>query len=384
MADPKKTSEPETDPYEVLDLPFSASDADITKSYRKLALRYHPDKQNGDQLSEQQLGQVAQKFQEIQEARDFLLDAVKRRKYDTKRVSLEARKAADRAREQQMSAKRRRMKEQLTRQEKDANRKPHEHSRESDVSSSSTASKKRNHVEELRRQGKKMRETYATNQQQAATKIHENQQPVEGSSSLQDRQIRLKWSRKRMKISPSEHDISKLMEQFGTVEQVEMLGSKANMALVTFHEASSCTPCVEAYLDSEEMRASYVGPRKEEEERMKIQKEQRTHLQQYNRATAQKDHESVGDYKLRHAAEREKILRQLEEQSDNNESNDVWETSRSSKGIPKVSSSSEMHKPFPPQFPSDTEYQKCQSPHDKLLLAEERILSALLSPVSNT
>ena len=76
-----------------------------------------------------------------------------------------------------------------------------------------------------------------------------------------------------------------------------------------------CTPCVEAYLDSDEMRASYVGPRKEEEERMKIQKEQRTLLQQHNRASAQKDHESVDDYKLRHTAEREKILRQLEEQS---------------------------------------------------------------------
>ena len=97
-----------------------------------MTLRHHPDKQNGDQLSEQQLGQVAQKIQEIQEARDFLLDAVKQRKYDTKWVSLEARKAADRAREQQMSAKRQWMKEQLKRQEKDANRKPHEHSRKSD------------------------------------------------------------------------------------------------------------------------------------------------------------------------------------------------------------------------------------------------------------
>ena len=48
-----------------------------------------------------------------------------------------------------------------------------------------------------------MRETYVTNRQQAATKIHENQQPVEGSISLQDHQIHLKWSRKGMKISPS-------------------------------------------------------------------------------------------------------------------------------------------------------------------------------------
>ena len=164
---------------------------------------------------EQQLGQVAQKFQEIPEARDFLLDAVKRHKYDTKRVSLEARKAADRAREQQMPAKRRRMKEQLKRQEKDANnRKPHEHSRKSDHPL--RRPKTRNHVEELRRQGKKMRETYATNQQQAATKIHENQQPVDGSSSLQHRQMRLKWSRKRMKISPSSFG-TRYFQAHGTV-----------------------------------------------------------------------------------------------------------------------------------------------------------------------
>lgn len=66
----------ETNYYEVLQLPRNSSDADIKKAYRKLAMKWHPDK-NPDNTEE-----AAIKFQEIGEAYDVLSDTQKRAIYD--------------------------------------------------------------------------------------------------------------------------------------------------------------------------------------------------------------------------------------------------------------------------------------------------------------
>lgn len=62
--------------YEILELPKNSSDADIKKAYRKLAMKWHPDK-NPNNAEE-----AAKKFQEIGEAYDVLSDLEKRAIYD--------------------------------------------------------------------------------------------------------------------------------------------------------------------------------------------------------------------------------------------------------------------------------------------------------------
>lgn len=63
------------DYYEILGVEKNASAEDIKKAFRKLALKYHPDKNPGDKTAEE-------KFKEVAEAYNVLRDPDKRQKYD--------------------------------------------------------------------------------------------------------------------------------------------------------------------------------------------------------------------------------------------------------------------------------------------------------------
>ena len=64
------------DYYDILGVSADASDADIKKAYRKLAIKYHPDKNPNDKKSED-------KFKEVAAAYEILSDKEKKQNYDT-------------------------------------------------------------------------------------------------------------------------------------------------------------------------------------------------------------------------------------------------------------------------------------------------------------
>ena len=61
--------------YEILGVSKSAEDKEIKKAYRKIAMKYHPDRNPDDKAAEE-------KFKEAAEAYEILSDANKRARYD--------------------------------------------------------------------------------------------------------------------------------------------------------------------------------------------------------------------------------------------------------------------------------------------------------------
>lgn len=61
--------------YDILGVPTNASDEDIKKAYRKMAMKHHPDRNEGKKTSEE-------KFKQLNEAYTVLSDPYKKREYD--------------------------------------------------------------------------------------------------------------------------------------------------------------------------------------------------------------------------------------------------------------------------------------------------------------
>lgn len=63
------------DYYRVLGVPEAATADEIKKAYRRLAKKFHPDRNQGDKTA-------SERFKEISEAHAVLSDAEKRKQYD--------------------------------------------------------------------------------------------------------------------------------------------------------------------------------------------------------------------------------------------------------------------------------------------------------------
>jgi tetratricopeptide (TPR) repeat protein len=73
--------------YELLELEVTASEDQIRRAFRKLALQYHPDKYHGDNLTRDE---VEQRYTDLTKAYKTLLDPEKRQRYDAGKMPKEA------------------------------------------------------------------------------------------------------------------------------------------------------------------------------------------------------------------------------------------------------------------------------------------------------
>lgn len=362
---------PTKDPYEVLGISFGATDTEISKAYRNLARTLHPDKLVSQNLSQTEIDNVAIRFQDIQIARSFLLDVENteaRRKYDAKMASEQVRRATDKAREMGMSERRKRMRDELKQYEEQeaSSRTKSQHQ----STSLSQQQQQKDTKSKLAREGIKLRERYAVKEE-----LGKQQERAKAALALQNRQIRLKWSRKKLKAekipSPSEDSIAKMLSTScdGTVEQVQMLGDKGNAALVTFTHVATCDVAVQLYRTSELWRAVYVNKTKQDEEdRSGVGKFDPT-----SSISKQRDHEDVHEWKERQAREREALLRQMAEDDDPTQSIPIPS---------KQASSSVPSNLFPLPFPEDSDNTGMFNPPlDILEQLEDELLMGIVSDV---
>ena len=75
---------PQKDYYEILGVSKEATPEEIRKAYKRLALKWHPDKHVDDKK------EAEEKFKEIAEAYSVLSDPDKKREYDTGGVDFDA------------------------------------------------------------------------------------------------------------------------------------------------------------------------------------------------------------------------------------------------------------------------------------------------------
>jgi curved DNA-binding protein CbpA len=317
----KKIVVPEMDPYAVLGLEVGATDSAVTKAYRKGALKYHPDKQRVTATAAADAQGMAIKFQQLQQARAFLLDAefrASRVVYDTLQTSRAARARYEKQRTSQQHESRKRRVDELATAEADAQQKK--------TAKSTSCSTQQQ--QGLRRQGAELREKKA--QADAAAAQQAAQQATETTTeTLASRQVRLKWSRQRMETSPSEESLAKLLgDDFGRVSLVEFLGTKGNAALVTFARARSVALCVRAYQSSSVMRATALATTPPSLASTTTTTPVTTTTTTTKSA---RDYESVEEWQARRAAAAQALLLDEEEQGETKGDNDDTTQSQSSK-----------------------------------------------------
>lgn len=352
-----KTSTPSFgDPYELLGLDQSASEPEINKAFRKISLQLHPDKQHGKTEGEKK--QIATQFHNLKEAKTFLLTPSLRQPYDLERTSRQRRKKQDQDRDEQMSARRRKMKQELAKKEAFLMKR---HGKDVGKNEQKRKKDENDLITKLRSEGKRRREEHA----EMRTDGHFRRamkQKEEDKAALEGRKIRLKWSRKRISISPSEHSIADMLSsKFGEITNVEMIGSKGNSAIVTFRDMSSCQPCVDFYSTSNEMRATLVLDREKDSTlHDDVNSSIRTPSSLY-------DSETLEDQRKRQAAERERLIREIQEKEN---------TTTEECSLPYDSETNNL---FPLNFPCSDDFTSLLTPLEKLQQAEKGLFLGIVS-----
>jgi len=332
-------------PYDVLGLKSGATNEEISKAYKRLALRYHPDKHSKPQevgkKSKKDEERLKSKFLAITEARNFLLDeefSERRKAYDKAIMSQQIRRREEEKREGQMSAKRQRLRDELLEKE-----------RKAAVSSSSSSRKatklnpEEDTIELLRKEGRELRKEHAARTYSTAT-------------------------------TTAFDAAQKSDEDLARHSAVELIGSKGNAALISFVNTSSVNDCINSLLHSDSMRAYHVV--RNIAAAGKALPAMHVHL----------DYETLNDRRLRQNAERERLRRHLEEE----ELNDLPSGINKSYSIPPISNTRTetsknvdlISKIYPPQLPiPSSEAEEHMSDFERLERKEQIVLPKYVSSI---
>lgn len=223
------------DYYSLLGVFPEATEADIRSAYRKVALKYHPDKNPTEE--------AAKKFHDLSVALETLTVPSSRAEYDRIRnAQLEKQR-----RTEALDNERRKLKEDLETREKQAEK------------ASAKARDQKRKVEELKMEGYKKRKLYQDQQDKKLADVTKLLEKTESLYTEQDRTVKIKWSTKNGGDMIKEDDIKDVLSfSYGKVEYVVMSPAKGEKkqpsatALVVFKSVSSAYSFVKSEIDRDQ------------------------------------------------------------------------------------------------------------------------------------
>ncbi|GAO50036.1 hypothetical protein G7K_4171-t1 [Saitoella complicata NRRL Y-17804] len=213
MSDPEAITT-DVDYYELLGVAFEASEKDITRAYRRTALKYHPDKNPNDL-------QAAEKFHVLAQAYDVLSTPAAKAAYDNARAA----KLAQKRRAETFDLERRKMKDDLEERELRAKR------QETDVEEAEARFQETlvrlqaEGAERRRKRDQELRDEQARQKERAQIEAHEGlekQDAVEFEESRfteLDRTIKVRW-RKGDRPDLSEEMLRSVFVKYGEIDTV--------------------------------------------------------------------------------------------------------------------------------------------------------------------
>ncbi|XP_026730103.1 dnaJ homolog subfamily C member 17 [Trichoplusia ni] len=282
----------DVDLYALLDIPITATESEIKKAYRKKALTCHPDKNPDDP-------KAAEAFHSLSQALEILTDESARAAYDK---VLRA-KAAAKLRHQELDSKRQKLKEDLERREREA---------ESGKSSNLTDEQKlAAEIQRLQREGSRLLQE---EQQRMKEEIQRTRgllsQPVWDSSL---NRIKIKWKVDKADTTNGGYDeptLRRFLKKYGDIVALIMSPKKKGKALVEY-----------ASKDASEMALEFEKGLPENPLELKWLNERPVLTTKKNvtgpSVISDRDYESLVLTKMRQAAERQRLIEEMQKEDEN-------------------------------------------------------------------
>lgn len=281
--------------YEILEIPFDAEEKQVKKSYRKKALKCHPDK-NPDNPD------AAQEFDKLKKILEILLDAGARRAYDKLLKSRKA--AAIRAREQ--DSKSQKLRSELEERERRAQNQP----------MISEEERLRRELKRLEDEGQRIIEEELEKLNKEVSeelKRGSSSEVVNDEGAFQEQgghKVKVKWTVKEDSPGYTEKEIHQLFYKWGEINAMVMKQkTKKGTALIEYKEKSGADMAVqfEKGQMGKPVEVCHVvaDPAKEPDSK------NTTEVDDSQQQQAKYDFESVAEMNRRRQEERKKLIDEI-------------------------------------------------------------------------
>ncbi|KAL4238120.1 DnaJ (Hsp40) [Mactra antiquata] len=323
----KKLDLTKEDLYGILGVPETASEKEITKSYRKQALKCHPDKNPDNPLA-------AEQFHKLTQALEVLTDAAAKAAYDK---ILKAKKAAE-LRQKQYDSKRKKFKDDLEARERAVG--------EQKEDSAAAAKRLQAEIERLRKEGNRILEE---TQEQLRKDLEEKlNKPTNDDDSDDDddeattAKIKAKWKIKKGEDKDegyTKDELQLLFSEFGEVLNIVVSIKKSGTAIIEFSSPHAADRAVKTVTgkDSFPLTLSWLSGQPPEVKNEGNgchgntdipQTETTSSIPSYSQpfststfgstSTDDKDFESIVLMKMRQAEERKRLIEQMMKEDEEN------------------------------------------------------------------